>query len=838
MPRNTLTVVASWLSASTLLSAAPLVARTLTAEPKGAASSQPAVLSAAHAAIESSATSSAATNGACSEASCETALGSIADDRVAELVSKLKNQNDAADPKLLRELSSLKTREAMSGLVEVYDVVHTHFMKREIVRALVDFDGIADAEQPALQKIMDVATTSEEPELRDAALEALGACKAHGKDFLMLIVRSAADDKVREKAMRLHVANATPDDESFYREIYKPKVEEKTGAKDPTNRFAKHDINKVKADKEKEKEKEKEKNPDENAPKKARSLPAVRLLAFNALTSTLAPDELIDAVKDNSAEIRTQALLALESRGVKQALEIATATLEKTQPQDPDRMDRKSNELAPVRVVAAKVVGRLQGVKAAPDLMKLALANGTPAEVQQGLAEVMVSFNDAKLNKDLVDKLSKPHFDERFVGLCAARAMKDEKLSKPIVKLLQESSVVAANGKPADKLADEARTLAVLACQTLAARGDKDAIPDIQKVADKSKDRACVRAALDALVVLRGNDPAWIEDLVKLTKHEDAEVRALALTALGRTSDKAHVAKLAEALNDASWSTRLAALEGLETIHTRECIGPIIERMGKEEGRILRAFVDALWRMTGQPFDDKVQAWANWWKANGESFQPLSVEQVKSLEAKEAEWRMKQTTHVETRSFEDPAAKKTKFFGIRIISHHVLFVIDVSLSMDERIASEYDGKTGRTRIEVAKSELAKCIQGLEPTAFFNIITFSGEVRRWFEGRLAAASSKNLEEAKAYVDKLLLASGTGTYAAMREAFKDPDVDTIFVMSDGAPSVGEIIDPVIIREHVKQWNEHRGVTINTISVGGKYEILQWLADDSGGTAIKYD
>jgi HEAT repeat protein len=814
-------VVACWLSASTFVSAAPMLA--------GAAHSLAALFGAPPEAIPAI--------GASSVMSFAPICDPSVDDRVAELVAKLKNQNDSADPKILRELSGLKSREAMSGLVEVYDVMHTHFMKREIVRALVDFDGVADAEQPALQKIMDVATTSEEPELRDAALDALAECKAHGRDFLMLIVRSPADDKVREKAMQLHVANASPDDESFYRELYKPKSEEKGGAKDTANHFAKHDINKVKADKEKEKEKKKA-NADENAPKKARSLPVIRSLAFQALTPTLAPDEIIDATKDDSAEIRAQALLALESRGVKQALEIATATMGKSHPPDPDHMDKRTLELDSVRAAAVKIVGRLQGVKAAPDLMKLALASETPAEVQQAIAEVMVSFNDAKLNKDLVEKLSKPRFDERYVALWAARAMKDEKLSKPIAKLMWEASLVASNGKPADKTADDARMITVLACQTLAARGDKDAIPDIQKIADKCRDRACIRAALDALVILRGNDPAWIEELVKMTKHEDAEVRALALTALGRTNDKAQVAKLAEALNDPSWSTRLATLEGLESIHARESIGPIIARMGKEEGRILRAFVDTLWRMTGQPFDDKAEAWSNWWKANGESFQPLSVEQVKKLEVSEAEWRMKQTTHVETRSFEDPAAKKTKFFGIRIISHHVLFIIDVSGSMNETIASEYDGKTGHTRMDVAKSELAKCIQGLEPTAFFNIVTFSSDVKRWFEGRLAAASPKNLDDAKSYVSKLLPFGGTNTYGALREAFKDPDVDTIFFMSDGEPSVGDVIDPVIIREHVKQWNEHRDITIHTIAVGGKFEVLQWLADDSGGTAIKYD
>lgn len=694
--------------------------------------------------------------------------------------------------------------------------MHTIFMRREIVRALIDFDGVPDAEQPALQKMMDVATTSEEAELREAALNALGDCKAHGKDFLMMIVRSPADDATREKAMQLHVAFGDQNDFPIYKELYKPKGDDKA-AKDPLSRFSKHDINKKKQEKDKKKEE------DENAPKKARSLSSIRLLAFQALVSAgLTPEELVEATKDDYSKIRAAALIGLEGRAVKQALELADATLEKSQPRDAGNMDKRSNELPDVRVVAAEVVGRIQGTKAAPDFMKRALNPETPAELQHALADILAGFNDPNINRELIDKLSKSHANEKYLGLWAARSMKDDKIPKLLTKLLS----------------DKDSGIVVRACETLAVRKDVDAVPDLQKLVAKSKDRAAIRAGLDAMVVLRGSDPAWIDELVKLTKNDDAEVRTLALTALGRTSDKAHVAKLAEALNDPVWSTRLAALGALESIRTREVIGPIIERMSKEEGRLLHAFIDVLWRMTGQPFDDNATAWSNWWKANGANFQPLSDEQVKKLELSEEEWRLRQTTHVETRSFENPAAKKTKFFGIRIISHHVLFIIDVSGSMTETLAVEYDGKSGQTRLDVAKAELVKCIQGLEPTAFFNIITFSSEVHRWFEGRLAAANPKNLEEAKSFVEKLLPFGGTGTYDALKEAFKDPDVDTIFLMTDGEPTVGGVIDPVIIREHIKQWNEHRDITINTIAVGGKFQVLEWLSEDSGGTHIKYD
>jgi len=60
----------------------------------------------------------------------------------------------------------------------------------------------------------------------------------------------------------------------------------------------------------------------------------------------------------------------------------------------------------------------------------------------------------------------------------------------------------------------------------------------------------------------------------------------------------------------------------------------------------------------------------------------------------------------------------------------------------------------------------------------------------------------------------------------------------VMSDGEPSVGDVVDPLMIREHVKSWNEHRGIVLNTIAIGGQFQILEWLAEDSGGTHVKFE
>ncbi|HEU4420074.1 MAG TPA: hypothetical protein VFT55_14160, partial [Planctomycetota bacterium] len=75
-----------------------------------------------------------------------------------------------------------------------------------------------------------------------------------------------------------------------------------------------------------------------------------------------------------------------------------------------------------------------------------------------------------------------------------------------------------------------------------------------------------------------------------------------------------------------------------------------------------------------------------------------------------------------------------------------------------------------------------------------------------------------------------------YDSVKMAFEDKDVDTIFIMSDGEPTNGEVIDPHNIREYVEFCNKHRKVKINCISIGGNLEILEWLAADAGGKYVQ--
>lgn len=735
-----------------------------------------------------------------------------------EVLKEIKSKGDAVKPELVKDLANFRTRTAMQSLVDLFGSFETVFMKREVVRALVKFDGVAEAEQPALQKLMDVATQSKEVELRTAAVDSLGECGVHGKDFLVLIVESSADDLLRERAMQAHLRLHDKSDLDWYRSIYKPKKDDddkaKKGKKNPQKPDAKKpDPKKAgKGDKD-AKDKEPADEPAEDVTKKkGRILPNIRLSAFEALVSNMTPDEVVEAIGDEAWKIRLKALEELGRRKDAKLAEVAQKTLEKSDPTGSAKIDVRIQEVAPVRCLAARIVAELQGAKVADEFVKRGGSVDTPQELRNQLAQLVGGFNDEKVNRQLITDLTgRGKAEEKLFLIEAVKGIQDDKVSRGLEHLLL----------------DKDTDVVVHACKAIAERKQKDSAEKLSKLVGKGKEKNAMRAALEALTVIRAGDPAWIDALLDYTKHEDPEVRNLALQALGTTKDKKAIEKLVAALNDASWSVRLAALDALEHLKTKEAIGPIIERMGKEDGRMAQEFSLALWRLTGQGFQENAKGWDNWWKGAADKFEFLTEEQLNAVKTGEDDYRLRQTTRVEQ-----------KFFGIRIVSHRVIFIIDVSGSMVEILNSEYEGKAGQQRIDVAKRELERCVQGLDSSAMFNIVTFSSDVDRWLDGSLSVANEKNRGEAKAFASKLSAGGGTNLYGAMKEAFKDPDVDTIFVLSDGEPSVGDEIDPLVIREHVKSWNEHRGIQINTIAVGGQFEVLEWLAADSGGTHVRFD
>lgn len=264
-----------------------------------------------------------------------------------------------------------------------------------------------------------------------------------------------------------------------------------------------------------------------------------------------------------------------------------------------------------------------------------------------------------------------------------------------------------------------------------------------------------------------------------------------------------------------------------------ELLGRVQTFGGHEYYRVRQALVD----LTGQDYFTK-ERWLEWWKGVEATY-----DFSQRGEAREAATR--------ERAKEE---KVPTFFGSEIASNRLCFVVDTSGSMEmtdrPQESSETDADFAKkdpldpaikalSRMNRAKAQLTACIECLQPTQSFTIIAFAGgSPRLWREAPVPANEASKADALK-YVESLHEGGGTNTYDALKAAFnlradpKNPQsmpaIDTIYLLSDGAPMVklgnpGEQMrlfaaDEVRkILDFVERENRFRGVRIDTFGMDG--------------------
>ena len=113
---------------------------------------------------------------------------------------------------------------------------------------------------------------------------------------------------------------------------------------------------------------------------------------------------------------------------------------------------------------------------------------------------------------------------------------------------------------------------------------------------------------------------------------------------------------------------------------------------------------------------------------------------------------------------------------------------------------------------------------------FNLVTFNGddEAETWSK-KLVEANDRNKRRFEKFVEKLRPLGGTNLWSGMEQALNiktlvygnhyETTVDEIFLLSDGAPSVGEVVDPIEILRLVSEVNRFKEVRINTVFISSE-------------------
>ncbi len=133
---------------------------------------------------------------------------------------------------------------------------------------------------------------------------------------------------------------------------------------------------------------------------------------------------------------------------------------------------------------------------------------------------------------------------------------------------------------------------------------------------------------------------------------------------------------------------------------------------------------------------------------------------------------------------------------------------------DEEKPDPEDIPDSRRRLRRVQKELIAVIHKLPPQTSFNIITFNHEIRH-FRNQLIMATDANKRRASKFVRDFVAEGETWTDAALEAAFDVAGVNTIFLLSDGAPRRNDTllhIKPIL--NWMRDANRFRRIRIHTV------------------------
>jgi hypothetical protein len=349
--------------------------------------------------------------------------------------------------------------------------------------------------------------------------------------------------------------------------------------------------------------------------------------------------------------------------------------------------------------------------------------------------------------------------------------------------------------------------------------------------------------ALDALAA--AGTEAALQVILRFAASKDPESRAVAmgsLALLAKNKSAEALAALLAGLEDEDATVRAVALRSLSTVREKPMIGALIRTLEtqKDESFKVKA-LELLVNITDHNMGLVAADWRKWWD--------LAEARFEFPKSEKSEF-----TSVKVRGLD--------YFGIEISSKRVGFLVDISSSMNEEVAvkarrpddEEGDQDPGQTvsrrtpggdagrgggrespgrarKIDILKRELVRVIRKLSADTHLNIVCFHGSPVPW-QKELQPVRGNGRDRAISYVQGLSLGTGTNVFDTLELALQDKRVDTVYLLTDGLPTRGRIVDQEGILREVARLNRVRGITIHCIAFGEESDLLKQLAAQNGG------
>ena len=395
---------------------------------------------------------------------------------------------------------------------------------------------------------------------------------------------------------------------------------------------------------------------------------------------------------------------------------------------------------------------------------------------------------------DCVEYLAKTalRHPQKFVRMHAAASLRDP-------------AVAAA-------LSDPDPDVRAAACESLGEMGYHESAPKIGSLAERDPAWTAKAAALEALSTL---DREAADRLIPSAVADRAyQVRLTAARVGGLRA-------YASAIADPDWRVRAQAIESALSLRERAVIGPLVELLGKEQGRLRWDAWLALRDLTGKELGLEPAHWKRWWDAQKESFE---------------------VPPPRTPSADRPAGETgVQFFSIPILSTRMSFVFDLSGSMRDPAP----GGNG-TKLEVAKREATKTFGQLPDAAWFNVLLlgcdadgrYPKDQKKWKKA-LYPASAGGRSDAASFLNRQEGRGWTNIWDGIELAFEDDLVDTVYLYTDGGASRGTWVMTADILEELARMNRFRKIMIHTVEVAAdkpntqdNIRLLKGLAESTKG------
>lgn len=361
------------------------------------------------------------------------------------------------------------------------------------------------------------------------------------------------------------------------------------------------------------------------------------------------------------------------------------------------------------------------------------------------------------------------------------------------------------------------------------------------------------------------NTPEVIKALLTLINEKRTPVQVAAFRSLGQLKTLAALEPASELLlGQTNWQVKLAILDYFRALESPEALKPLkqaLKERDKMDPRVFSAVLKLLEEITKKmPAEGNDPLLSTKGVIMGEYY-GLPIESSNIVFLMDTSGSME----APVKDIPTPPADKDKD-KIVISGSGQGAGVDKKPPIPANLKKKkesIDNKPVKTRLDAVKKELANAIYNLDERVNFSIIFYSSGVRPWKIKTIPANFDNKLSALEA-IDRQIYDGSTTTYDALEYAYKimvatsskKPDspleevdgADTFFLLTDGYPTEGKIIETKAIVEAIRKINEIRQVKINTIAIGSpgvggpdqagfavNTDFLKQLAEATGGTFV---